>query len=387
LGVVLCELLTGAHPFYTPKVDDEQSVKANITCREPVEFPSAILPGDEPSRSARDLCLALLQKNPRKRLSARQALVHPWFKDPNKPTPYGNVDALNSSIFDALVKYKSDNKLKRAVFQIYASEISEIEIQELCGKFMALDTQGDGLLSAEELAEAARRMGHELPLDTLREVVAALDASGQGRIGYKEFAAALVERGLGLDESRLQDCFNKFDGSGSGRISYEDVNKVLFAGDGAIPGITPSEWEEIVNPGSNPERSAPNSHRQKDNTDEKSAVELSLEAFMTLMLSQDGNGSSEKNGHDEELERATCGPPEKNGHGYTNGGLPRRRSSPSISAIVPPDAPSELECRSEQGDTGDETTPRQGPTTSNEASSKVFFRRSNQISREVGRKR
>jgi Ca2+-binding EF-hand superfamily protein len=285
-------------------MDDEQSVKANITAREPVEFPSAILPGEEPSRNARDLCLMLLQKNARKRLSARQALAHCWFRDPNNPTPHGNIDALNASIFDALAKYKSDNKLKRAVFQLYASEVSESEIQELCGKFMALDAQGDGLLSAEGLAEAARRVGRELPLEELREIVAALDASGQGRIGYKEFAAALVERGLGLDEMRLQECFRKFDGSGSGHISYEDVNKVLCSGDATTPAITQSEWEEIIDPAKEigDAENAQGGHSHKDSRDgsKSSSVEeslqahppvatkeLTLEAFMTLMLSKE----------------------------------------------------------------------------------------------------
>jgi len=40
LGVVLCELLTGAHPFFTPRVDDEQSVKANITSKRQWNFPT-----------------------------------------------------------------------------------------------------------------------------------------------------------------------------------------------------------------------------------------------------------------------------------------------------------------------------------------------------------
>jgi len=208
----------------------------------------------------------------------------------------------------------------------------------------ALDTQGDGLLTAEELAEAARRVGHELPLEELREIVAALDASGQGRIGYKEFAAALVQRGMGLDELRLQECFRKFDSSSSGQISYEDVNKVLCSGDGSIPGITPSEWEEIVNPSS-----TDNGQRHKDTRDSnhhETSVELTLEAFMVLMLSQDGK----KNGHgqpdDDEAVWAARYRDER--APWADERAPWasvRRSSPMLRAVTPPDAPSE--CPSE----------------------------------------
>lgn len=33
IGAIMCEMLTGWHPFYTPNVDDAQSVQAQGPCR------------------------------------------------------------------------------------------------------------------------------------------------------------------------------------------------------------------------------------------------------------------------------------------------------------------------------------------------------------------
>jgi calcium-dependent protein kinase len=301
LGVVLCELLTGQHPFYIPRIDDEEGVKAKITSRDPVvELPCAILPGDPISNTAQNMCLALLQKNPRRRLSARQALAHPWFSAPNTPMSFTNIDVL--SIFHALTTYKSYNKLKRAVLQLYANDLPDDEIHELCGKFMALDAKGDGHLSANELSKVAQRVGCELSSEELYEIVAALDTSGQGRIGYKEFAAVLVETSKVLDEMRLYQCFRRLDSRGSERVSFEDVSKVLCSSDGATPGISQSEWEDIVVPIS-PNRSQVDKD-SRPNT-RSASVELTFDAFLRLMQAQGAARDAVTNGPKDDIDHTT----------------------------------------------------------------------------------
>merc|ERR1712151_154289 len=114
------------------------------------------------SKDACDLCRKLVEKCPRNRLSAAQALAHPWFQDPAKPSPFGNVSGLSVSIFEGLMNYQAYNKLKRAVLQLLTRELSEFQIQELRKKFMALDTEGHGLLSISSLAEGMRHVGYAM---------------------------------------------------------------------------------------------------------------------------------------------------------------------------------------------------------------------------------
>lgn len=238
IGIIFCQLLTGWHPFYVPQMDDEQSVRAKISSPEPLQFPRDLV--ERISKEAHDLCCKLLEKSAAKRYNAGQALEHAWFRDPSKASPYGNVEVLSASIFEGLQKYQTYNKLKRAVLQLLTRELSEREIQELRSKFMALDTEGDGLLSPAELVEGMRHVGYNMGPDELARLVAALDGSGSQRIGYKEFISALIERRVQFDRQQLRECFKKLDRNQTGRISYEDVRQILRKG------ITESEWQEIT---------------------------------------------------------------------------------------------------------------------------------------------
>mmetsp|Transcript_118090 Transcript_118090/g.220762 ORF Transcript_118090/g.220762 Transcript_118090/m.220762 type:complete len:895 (+) Transcript_118090:119-2803(+) len=246
IGIILSQLLSGWHPFFTPDVDDQESVKLKIKDPAPV-----VLPPDKfqhVTREAQQLCLGLLEKDPNRRLSAKQALEHPWFRMGNKPTPFGFKNDITVSIFEGLMDYQAYSKLKRAVLQLLARELSERQIQELRKKFMALDTEGDGLLSVEELLKGMRHVGHVLPEPDVKKIVAALDPSGQGRIGYSEFISALIQRRVKFSREQFIDVFRKFDQAKKGRITYEDVRRVLQGNADDTPGITESEWKEIAAP-------------------------------------------------------------------------------------------------------------------------------------------
>merc|ERR1719291_125946 len=262
IGIILCQLFTGWHPFYQPG-DDEVSVRVKISDPEPVKFPADIW--EFVSQEAQDLCRQLLDKDPRTRLSAAQALRHPWFED-GKPSAFGNKEVLSVSIFDGLMKYQAYNKLKKAVLQLLTQELSEFQIQELRNKFMGLDTQGDGLLSPEELIEGMRSVGYEMSDADLSQVVAALDGTGSQRIGYKEFISALIERRVKFDRQQLQECFKKFDVEGTGKITYRDVKRAMSGS------ISESEWQEIAALPGRPAQQA----------------ELTFDEFVAIIEQQDG---------------------------------------------------------------------------------------------------
>merc|ERR1711972_125865 len=229
VGITLCQLLTGWHPFCAPG-DQEEDVKRKITTKEPVVFPKEMW--RQVSPDAVDLCRRLLERSGKARLGASQALNHRWFRDPSKPSPYGNKEGISVSIFEGLMKYQAYNKLKRAVLQLLTRELSEYQIQELRKKFNALDSKGDGLLSPEELMEGTRHVGYEMREEELAKVMAALDSTGSQRIGYKEFISALIERRRKFDRDELFTCFRKFDTNNTGKISYDDVSEVLQSKNG-----------------------------------------------------------------------------------------------------------------------------------------------------------
>lgn len=74
IGIIMHEILSTELPFYS---EDEQTYKKNIV-REKIKFDDNSL-WSKISDGAKDLVLKLLDKDPLKRPSAREALKHPWF--------------------------------------------------------------------------------------------------------------------------------------------------------------------------------------------------------------------------------------------------------------------------------------------------------------------
>lgn len=242
IGIILFELLCGWHPFYIPDVDCQQSVKENILSSEP-DFPS-----DGSCRvafAAVDLCRGLLEKDPENRITAAEALEHPWLKDPQKPSAFGNKEDLTLSKMEGLMNYVGHDKFKRAVYTMLTTELSEQQTQELRKLFMALDVTGDGVLTPKEIMDGMLHVGLDMSKEELAKLVAALSPTGEHRIQYREFMSALVQR-CKVDGAKLMECFQRIDSGGKGRISFQDVRNAVSNGEAGEPGITETEWAEVI---------------------------------------------------------------------------------------------------------------------------------------------
>ncbi|EER05713.1 Calcium-dependent protein kinase, putative [Perkinsus marinus ATCC 50983] len=229
IGVILYELLTGVHPFYIPNVDDDQTVKAKILKRE-VEYPPHLW--DRLSADAKDLCKKLLNKQwrnnvPKGRLSAAEALKHKWFLDPLKPQLHGHQSQLTISVFEGLKNYHSHNKLKQAVLQLLAKELTEFQIQDMRKKFMAVDRDGDGFIDANELVQGMQQLGYPVDPHDVDEIMSSLGRSGEDTIGYNEFIAAMSEHRIKFDTLQLQEVFKRLDVFHTGEITLQGLKEVL----------------------------------------------------------------------------------------------------------------------------------------------------------------
>ena len=79
LGVTLHMLLTGQRPWFHSDINE----RARMICEEPLHFPER--QWRHISTEAQALVSQLLEKDPSKRISAKDAMAHPWIVRRRRP--------------------------------------------------------------------------------------------------------------------------------------------------------------------------------------------------------------------------------------------------------------------------------------------------------------
>jgi len=218
LGVIMYVVLCGYPPFYG-ETDADVLAKVRLG-----NFSFNAADWKSISEDAKNLIRMLLKMNPRDRYTAEQALNHVWVR--NKAPKSGNV-ALQSSLMDNLRGFRSQNKLKKAALHVIASQLGESQIKALRDTFMALDENGDGLLTVNEMKEGLNRCGlKEIPPD-LQQIMEEVDSDGSGVIDYTEFLAATLDKKVYMAEDVCWQAFRIFDRNGDGKIDKAEIANVL----------------------------------------------------------------------------------------------------------------------------------------------------------------
>merc|ERR1712066_198107 len=92
---------------------------------------------------------------------------------------------------------------------------------------MALDGNGDGLLSVKELKQGLEKAGFkDIPVD-LQQIMEEVDSDGSGVIDYTEFLAATLDKKVYMAEDVCWQAFRIFDRNGDGKICKDEIAKVL----------------------------------------------------------------------------------------------------------------------------------------------------------------
>jgi len=111
-------------------------------------------------------------------------------------------------------------------------ELTDDEIAELHKSFKAIDKNGDGLLTIDEIKEAMKKGIGFGESDTktsteLKRIIEAADLNGDGVLSYEELMAASIHRKLVAKEERLWVQFCKLDKNGDGHVSAAELVEAL----------------------------------------------------------------------------------------------------------------------------------------------------------------
>lgn len=175
------------------------------------------------SDSAKTLVRQMLEKDPLKRLTARQVLEHPWLQDaksaPN--VPLGDVVRARLKQFSVM------NRFKKKAMRVIAEHLSAEEVEVIKEMFALMDTERKGRVTLQELKAGLARVGSELAEPEMELLMEAADVDGDGYLDYAEFVAITIHLQRLSNDQHLRTAFLFFDRDSSGYIERAELANAL----------------------------------------------------------------------------------------------------------------------------------------------------------------
>nr|CAD1840665.1 unnamed protein product [Ananas comosus var. bracteatus] len=178
------------------------------------------------SASAKDFIKKLLVKNPRARLTAAQALSHPWVREGGDASEI----PVDISVLSNMREFVMYSRMKQFALRALASTLDEEELSDLKDQFDAIDVDKNGSISLEEMRHAlAKDLPWRLRGPRVLEILQAIDSNTDGLVDFKEFVTAtlhvhqMAEHDSEKWHLRCQAAFDKFDLDGDGYITPEEL--------------------------------------------------------------------------------------------------------------------------------------------------------------------
>jgi len=232
LGVIMYILLSGRQPFHAKKgkkrnqKDVEHQIRANVM-KGAWDFNSPVW--KHVSKEAKDLISKMLVPDLTKRWPMGQVMNHTWLQE----LRLNAVEVtLSYDAFNNLQAFQAANRLKKAACTVIAQHLSDAAIKDLREMFYALDKNGDGTISMEEMNQGIKKMGVEDAELTslLNQIMRDVDSDGSGAIDFSEFLAAAIDEHHHIQEDVCWSAFRVFDVDGNGKITKDELAEILSGG-------------------------------------------------------------------------------------------------------------------------------------------------------------
>ncbi|XP_024451270.2 CDPK-related kinase 3 isoform X2 [Populus trichocarpa] len=190
------------------------------------------LPWPSVTPEAKDFVKRLLNKDYRKRMTAVQALTHPWLRDDSRPI---HVDIL---IYKLVKVYLHATPFKRAALKALSKALTEDELFYLRAQFNLLGPNGDGSVSLDNFRMALVHNATDAMRESrVPEILNAMESLSYRKMYFEEFCAAAIStyqlEALEGWEQIASTAFEHFEQEGNRVISVEELARELNVGPSA----------------------------------------------------------------------------------------------------------------------------------------------------------
>jgi calcium-dependent protein kinase len=169
------------------------------------------------SDSVKELIDKLLRMEPAERLSAQQALEHPWISGDVAPDT-------QLAVVDSLMAFRNQCRLKKAVARVLANRITEDDKAALADVFRKFDANGDGQLGPDEIRKMMMHLGKNE--GEAKEMFEVMDEDKSGAVSIEEFTTGAMMGRVGASEAEMKKAFEIFDLDGDGFVSMKEIERV-----------------------------------------------------------------------------------------------------------------------------------------------------------------
>ena len=220
VGVILYMTLTGIPPF-DGETDDDIIDRIKIgkyskTNKRFVEHSPEVI----------DLVNSLLEKNIDKRLSAKQALQHQWFKKYGGRNLFCNFNKEDIMPYiENLFRYKYNSKLQELVIAFLVHNLSLTDETLIILKmFRFFNKAGDCKLTKSEFTLGLYGYKNKEEVDEMADIIfQRLDGDNNGYIEYEEFLRACVDKTKLMTKENLKYAFKFLDHDNTKTLNVKNI--------------------------------------------------------------------------------------------------------------------------------------------------------------------
>lgn len=217
LGVVVFIVLFGYMPFTGTEEAQVRKIKdGRYTKKKDV--------WNRVSSKAQDFVEKLLVVEVDKRLSAQQALEHPWIAARDQAD--ASKEIVSEDIAQSLKHFGEISAFRRACMNMMAWSLGNEERAKVRDAFIAIDKDRTGAVSLQEFKAVMEDQFH-IHDDEAMQAFRALDTAHTDEIHYSEFLAAMVSSRIQLHDDLLKATFHRFDTDNTGYITAANLKAVL----------------------------------------------------------------------------------------------------------------------------------------------------------------
>ncbi|KAL2499719.1 CDPK-related kinase 5 [Abeliophyllum distichum] len=224
IGVIAYILMCGSRPFWART---ESGIFRAVVKAEPTyeEQPWPTL-----SSEAKDFVKCLLSKDPRKRMTAAQALCHPWIKNSNDVKVH-----LDILILKLLKAYMRSSPLRKAALRSLSKTLTVDQLFYLKEQFALLEPSKNGTISLDNIKEALTRNATDAMKESrIYDFISSLNALQYRRMDFEEFCAAALSvyqlEALDKWEQHARCAYELFEKDGNRTIMIEELASELGLG-------------------------------------------------------------------------------------------------------------------------------------------------------------